>query len=179
MQTSILILLTLGIPGLILFIVGAFMRLAAEKRNDKCTAQSTGIVIDYYRKGSLSHGDFHVGPVVEFKNEHGNSYTARKNFAGVVRKTDSRRVGLENGMYEDSKGVLRITTGRSGLSEEAMAENLWPLGSEMTVYYDPSDPSVRNYVDKPVNSKVLPNIFMLTGIAFVVLSGIMYFVSEL
>jgi len=177
-QTALLVLATIGGAGILLILIGLLIRISAKSKAKKCTAKSTGKVADYYVKytGGNDFNSSYVGPVVEFRNEAGNAYKAEKKFSGVRISSSSRKT--PNTMWEDSKGVLHIVTGRKGLSERAMAEDLWPLGTEMTVYYDPEDP-MHNYVEKPTTNRTMFLILTLSGAAIAILGIIAYIINTI
>lgn len=169
-QIRLLLLFAISGPGLFLLLISLVMRMHKKRKIARCSASATGKVVDYYHKYT---GDritsAYVGPVVEFENETGCKYTAQKTFSGVVTKFDSRRNNLENAMWEDSKGILHVVSGRQGLPVLAMAEKLWPKGSEMTVWYDPRDPGKYHYIGTPIRSSMLQKIYLITGAAFVLI----------
>lgn len=89
-----------------------------------------------------------MNPIVEYVVD-GNRYTAKKKFRGILTKRISGlSVHVASGVYEDEKGWLHIKTGAIANLRE-LAEQLWPIGSKMTVYYNPDHPK-RCYVDRPV-----------------------------
>ena len=55
-----------------------------------------------------------------------------------------------------------------------LAQTLWPVGSEMEVYYDPDDPG-KSYVNAPVDNAVLGHVFLITGAGIAVLGILLYF----
>ncbi len=93
-------------------------------------------------------GEGRMNPVLEYTVD-GTQYRAKKQFRGIKTKSLSGLpIRTQATAYEDAKGWLHVQTGpiaRLG----TLAEQLWPLGSQMTVYYNPSNP-VKSYVERPI-----------------------------
>lgn len=59
-----------------------------------------------------------------------------------------------------------------------LAEQLWPIGSGMTVHYDPAKPH-RSYVDSPVFSSFTCTIFIVAGLAMIAIGVTAFFLIQL
>ena len=75
--------------------------------------------------------------------------------------------------WEDEKGYLHVRTGILSNMRQ-LAQTLWPVGSEMEVYYDPDDPG-KSYVNAPVDNAVLCRVFLIAGAGIVALGVLLYF----
>lgn len=74
--------------------------------------------------------------------------------------------------HEDAKGWLHVQTGpiaRLG----TLAEQLWPLGSQMTVYYNPSNPD-KSYVERPIVGNFATLMFNIAGFLLIAMSILLY-----
>ena len=108
----------------------------------------------------------------------GNRYTAKKKFRGILTKRISGlSVHVASGVYEDEKGWLHIKTGAIANLRE-LAEQLWPIGSKMTVYYNPDHPK-RCYVDRPVLGSTIAAVFIVTGLIILILSVLLFVLIQL
>ena len=118
-----------------------------------------------------------MNPIVEYVVD-GNRYTAKKKFRGILTKRISGlSVHVASGVYEDEKGWLHIKTGAIANLRE-LAEQLWPIGSKMTVYYNPDHPK-RCYVDRPVLGSTIAAVFIVTGLIILILSVLLFVLIQL
>ena len=60
----------------------------------------------------------------------------------------------------------------------ALAEDLWPRGSSMMVYYDPTNPKT-SYVDRPVSATFACTFLVLMGILTLALGVLAFFLIQL
>ena len=170
MTGSQIVWLELGLVGgcgLILFLTGVIIKVAAKMRNTRCTEKAIGTVVKhkFYGKGNMC-------PVIEY-SVNGKEYRARKKFKGIKTVKISGLLPIKSDAYEDEKGWLNVKTG-SAANYRVLAEKLWPCGSEMTVYYNPEKPK-ECYVERPVYGGIVPVIFVATGIGTMVISVLIFF----
>ena len=164
-QIALLELALVGGWGAILFIAGILIKVLTERKNSRCTSKTVGKVIQY-----SFMGDGRIAPVVEYESG-GSKYTCKKRFAGI-KKVHSTRLN-EPEAWEDEKGYLHVRTGiRSNMRQ--LAQTLWPVGSEMEVYYDPDDPGT-SCVGVPVSNEFLCRVFLIAGAGIVALGILLYF----
>ena len=164
-QIALLELAFVGGLGAILFITGILIKVLTERKNSRCTSKTVGKVIRH-----SFMGDGRITPVVEYE-VGGARYTCRKRFNGII-KVHSTRLD-EPDAWEDEKGYLHVRTGILSNMRQ-LAQTLWPVGSEMEVYYDPDD-SGTSYVGAPVDNAVLGRVFLITGAGIVALGILLYF----
>ena len=164
-QIALLELALVGGLGAILFIAGILIRVFTDRKNSRCTSETIGRVIRH-----SFMGDGRMTPVVEYE-AGGARYTCRKRFNGII-KVHSTRLD-EPDAWEDEKGYLHVRTGILSNMRQ-LAQTLWPVGSEMEVYYDPDDPGT-SYVGAPVDNAVLSRVFLIAGAGIVVLGILLYF----
>ena len=164
-QIALLELALVGGLGAILFIAGILIKVLTERKNSRCTSKTVGRVIRH-----SFMGDGRIAPVVEYE-AGGARYTCRKRFNGII-KVHSTRLD-EPDAWEDEKGYLHVRTGILSNMRQ-LAQTLWPVGSEMEVYYDPDDPG-KSYVGAPVDNAVLGRVFLITGAGRVALGILLCF----
>ncbi|MEG6572795.1 DUF3592 domain-containing protein [[Clostridium] cellulosi] len=151
--------------GIAMFIIGILIRVFAQKKNKSCTEKTTGKVVKY-----RFPGEGRMYPVLEFF-VNGKCYRAKKRFTGI--KTFSATVPMKGDAWEDEKGWLHVKTGPI-INVRKMAESLWPIGSEMNVYYNPKNPK-KNYVDRPTDDKLTFILFVIFGLVLTVCGVLMFF----
>lgn len=164
-QIALLELALVGGLGAILFIAGILIRVFTDRKNSRCTSKTVGKVYQY-----SFMGDGRMTPVVEYE-VGGAKYTCKKRFAGI-KKVHSTRLD-EPKAWEDEKGYLHVRTGIMSNMRQ-LAQALWPVGSEMEVYYNPDDPGA-SCVGVPVSNEFLCRVFLIAGAGIVALGILLYF----
>ena len=151
-----------------------YTRMAGAKRRGTPIAQAKaytavtmGTVIDH-----RFMGEGRMNPVLEYTVD-GTQYRAKKQFRGIKTKSLSGLpIRTQATAYEDAKGWLHVQTGpiaRLG----TLAEQLWPLGSQMTVYYNPSNPD-KSYVERPIVGNFATLMFNIAGFLLIAMSILLY-----
>lgn len=172
MQIAWLVWMTVGGIGGVLILAGTAIHLVKKGKNKSCTQQTKGCVVRYGFPG-----DGRMYPIVEYAVD-GICYRARKEFRGIITKKQSGfPVGVQAKVYEDEKGWLHIQRGAIA-DLRLLAETLWPMGSQMTVYYDPNDPK-RSYVDRPLSGGFVSMMFVIMGAVAIALGGLTFFFIQL
>lgn len=172
MQIAWLGFLVVGGVGVLFIFSGVMITIVTKKQMKQCTKKIEGAVVQYQFPGGGS-----MNPIVEYVVD-GNRYTAKKKFRGILTKRISGlSVHVASGVYEDEKGWLRIKTGAIANLHE-LAEQLWPIGSKMTVYYNPDHPK-RCYVDRPVLGSTIAAVFIVTGLIILILSVLLFVLIQL
>lgn len=165
-------LLTVGGLGFALILSGVIIKHSMKRRNQACTAQVDGVV-----KKHAFPGDGRMYPIVEYC-VNGTRYKAKKNFYGIKTvKFSGLPVHVQSNAYEDEKGWLCVKMG-SIANLRQLAEQLWPIGSKVTVYYDPNKPK-KCYVDRPLSKSFVTMMFILTGVITILLSILVFFLIQL
>lgn len=143
-QIAWLELMTVGGLGVILVLLGVTFNIIVKRQNQLCTKQTDGIVKQY---GFPGNG--RVYPIVEYF-VNGTCYKTKKIFCGIkTTQISGVPVPVKSEVYEDEKGWLHVKTG-SIANLRQLAEQLWPINSKMTVYYNPNNPK-KCYVDRPIS----------------------------
>lgn len=166
-QISLLALISVGGIGCLLIAVSALMKAATRRKAKGCTAMAMGTVVDY-----RFMGEGRMCPVLEY-TVNGAQYRARKQFRGVKTVSLSGLpVRTQTAAYEDAKGWLHVQTG-SIARLDTLAERLWPLGSQMTVYYDPGNPD-KSYVERPIVGDFATLMFNIMGFSLIAAGILLY-----
>ena len=167
--------LELGIVGglgAIFVFVGIIMVVVIRRNNKICTRQTNGVVT-----GHRFPGQGKMYPIIEYIVD-GNNYQTKKQFRGVkVIRISGFPIHVQSKAYEDDKGWLHIKTGAIANLRE-LAEQLWPIGSKMSVYYNPNNPK-RCYVDRPVLGSTIAAVFIVTGLIILILSVLLFVLIQL
>lgn len=166
-QISLLALILVGGIGILLIGVSALMKAAARRKAEACTAATTGTVIDH-----RFMGEGRMYPVLEYTVDDAQ-YHVRKQFRGVKTKSLSGLpIRTQAAAYEDPKGWLHVQTGPIARLD-TLAEQLWPLGSQMTVHYNPSNPG-KSYVERPIVGNFATLMFNIAGFLLIAMSILLY-----
>lgn len=84
---------------------------------------------------------------------------------------------VEPNVYEDEKGYLHVKIGPIANLRQ-LAEQLWPVGSKMTVYYNPENPK-KCYIDRPIYGGITSILFIIIGIVTIMLSLIVFILIQI
>lgn len=169
-RTALLALLLMGGIGLLLIMTGGILVFLQKRKTKACTSETMGYVVDHRFPGSGR-----MYPLVEYQAA-GHLYRAARRFRGyiTISRTTQKHMEFGRRAYVSEKDYLHVVLGRVA-NVRAMAEDLWPIGSSMTVYYDPDRPS-RAYVEKmPEKAPAISVVFLWAGIG-VILCGTLLFV---
>ena len=162
LQIAWLELITVGGLGIILALAGVIINIIAKRQNKLCTQHTEGIVIQYGFPG-----DGRMYPIVEYFVD-GVCYKAKKKFRGVKRiRISGLPIKVQSKAYEGPIANLH-----------QIAEQLWPIGSKMTVFYNPNDPK-KCYVDRPISGSFTSIMFVLVGMVIIILSILVFFLIQL
>ena len=172
LQIAYLELAIAGGIGALLVIAGIVARALAKRANDSCTARTTGTVVNH-----RFAGEGRLYPIVRYEVS-GKSYQMRKKYNGVkFVQVAGLPVPMQPEAHEDEKGWLHVKLGPMANVRD-LAEQLWPIGSGMTVYYDPAKPQ-RGYVDRPVSSSFACTMFIVGGLATIAMGVLVFFLVQL
>ena len=170
-QIAWLELILVGGLGAALALSGIMINRIIQRQSRMCTNQTEGTVTAHRFPGKRR-----MYPIVEYYVD-GTNYKTRKKFRGIISgRISGVPVKIESKAYEDEKGYLHIKTGPVA-NLRKLAEQLWPVGSKMTVYYNPNDPK-KCYVDRPVQGGVVSFMFLIMGLLIVLLSIVVFFLIQ-
>ena len=166
-QISLLALILVGGSGILLIGVSALMKAAARRKAEACTAATRGTVVDH-----RFTGEGRMYPVLEYTVD-GTQYRAKKQFRGIkIKSLSGLPIYTQAVAHEDAKGWLRVQTGPVARLS-TLAEQLWPLGSQMTVYYNPSNPD-KSYVERPIVGNFATLMFNIAGFSLIAVGILLY-----
>ena len=166
-QISLLALISVGGIGILFIGASMLMKAAARRKAKACTAMIMGTVIDH-----RFMGEGRMYPVLEYTVD-GTQYRAKKQFRGIKTKSMSGHpVRTQAVAHEDAKGWLHVWTGPIARLS-TLAEQLWPLGSQMTVHYNPSNPDI-SYVERPIVGNFATLMFNIAGFLLIVVGILLY-----
>ena len=164
-QVILLEISLVGGGGLLLTIAGILIRIFEKKKSGKCGASVVGHVIDYKYNGNGG-----IFPVVSYEVD-GNSYTIIRRFRGIITKTKitPTKFHQDSGAYVNRNDYLVVPM--SAITNfRKMAEELWPIGSEMVVYYNPDSPKCAYAEKLPSAMSFVSIMFIGMGIFTILLS---------
>lgn len=165
-------LITVGGLGAILALSGIIISIIAKMKIQLCTQQTDGIVIQY---GFPGNGRMY--PIVEYF-AGGTFYRTRKKFRGIkTKRISGLPIQVQAKAYEDEKGWLHVEIGAIANLRQ-LAEQLWPIDSKMTVYYNLENPK-KCYVDRPISESFTSIMFILMGMVIIILSVLIFFLIQL
>lgn len=142
-----------------------------------CIGTTTGKVVKY-RRGS-GGGTGWVSPLVEFEVD-GKKYHAYRHYKGVVRPVVSKPMidpatGKYLPFYIDEKERFHMLIYRLDVMpypesyERKTVGEIWPIGSEMVVVYNPNKPK-QAFVEKVVSlSKIAGICLLCCGLGYIAL----------
>ena len=171
-QIAWLELMTVGGLGVILVLLGVTFNIIVKRQNQLCTKQTDGIVKQY---GFPGNG--RVYPIVEYF-VNGTCYKTKKIFCGIkTTQISGVPVPVKSEVYEDEKGWLHVKTG-SIANLRQLAEQLWPINSNMTDYYNPNTQK-KCYVYRQNSKRFTSIIYIILGIVPILLSVLVFFLMQL
>ena len=160
--------LELMIVGVIFVLLGVTFNIIEKRQNKLCTKKTDGIIKQYRFPGNGG-----VYPIVEYF-VNGTCYKAKKKFRGII--TTRLLFRMKSEIYEDEKGWLHVKTGAI-TNLHQLAEQLWPINSKMTVYYNPNNPK-KCYVDRPISKSFTSMMFIIMGTVTILLSVLLFFLIQ-
>lgn len=172
-QIAVLEIAMVGGTGLIIGIIGIAVWFAQKRKTARCTEKTEGQVIRHRFRGGGR-----MEPVIGYRAD-GREYETVRTFRGVLTKTKvtPRNVYADQGAYVSEKDWLVVPMS-AVTNLKKMAEDLWPTGSQMTVWYDPARPEKAFAQKKPDRAPAVSIIFMSVGAFMVLLSlGVGYLIA--
>lgn len=162
--------------GLLLAIISIPFFLHKKAVSKNCTEETKGKVVKYRFGGSDDLSS--IAPVVEFDVD-GRIFKAYRHYRGIVSKWRSTLnpnefFGQSDCFYISEKDFFHINTKGFSHNYKKLAEEKWPLGSEMTVIYNPRKPR-QAFVEKVVVVSDIAGIILLScGGGIMAVAGIAY-----
>lgn len=137
-------LVTLGGTGVLLMLAALLMRMFQMKKIKACSQTVSGQVVEHSFPGHNK-----LFPVVRYSVD-GTEYLVKRSFAGFVteQKVTPKHMYADRGAYISARGYLHVPVS-AFTNLKHMADTLWPIGSSMTVYYNPQNPKQAYAEEKP------------------------------
>lgn len=149
--------------GLLFCALGVLFILLQNSKKKKCKQCIEGTVVKY-----SFPGDGRVAPVVEYSVD-GKQYRAKRKFRGYITVQNPSKQYDMNEAHVTDKDYLYLPQ-KPIFPLKKIAENLWPVGSSMPVYYKKSNPKCA-YVEKiPQGVPSVSWIFIFSGLGLMILS---------
>lgn len=168
METKHIMLIVLLVIGGGVFLSGFMIKIITNKRNESCSQKVVGKVVQH-----KFQGDGRMFPLVEFEVD-GRTYLTKKKFNAIKSlNVKGSPILMEADAYEDEKGNLCVKTGPIA-NYHNLAEKLWPIGKEMTVFYNPQNPEI-NYVERPIRNSFLTIFLGIFGAFIILLEFVLFF----
>lgn len=168
---ALLELVTVGGIGAAVFVAGLLIFLFQKQKSRSCTASTVGQITKH-----KFFGEGRMAPVVAYRVD-GKEYSVTRKFSGVIttQKIHPGHLYTASGAYVSEKDYLHVPM--SAVSNlKQMACELWPIGNEMQVFYDPNHPQ-KAYAERlPKGLSFAAGMFIGSGIGVMLLSVLMYFV---
>ena len=180
MNVQIISCTCIGIVGIVFIILSMPFFLKQKRLEKNCSNKITGKVIKYKYLGSNNARS--ISPVVKYTID-GKEYTAYRHYKKIVSTNKyvpnvNEMLGQNDSFYilDD---VFYINTKGFYHNYRALAEKMWPLGTELPVFYNPKNPK-QGFVEKVITiSKIVGIVLLCTGVGLIILSFISYILLSL
>lgn len=165
--------------GIGTLIVWYFFSPKKKQMKKKCTMKITGKIISY---SNVLYGGISL-PVVSYAVNNVVYKVVGPKFKSYVVKTISNpfnkvESSIESNLTtrEELPQTLKMTIRRNGLVSftKSPLQDLYPVGSDVDVYYNPSNPKM-SYVQRYVKPLRFVDAFLFIGIILVALSLFFFF----
>ncbi|MBQ7131048.1 MAG: DUF3592 domain-containing protein [Oscillospiraceae bacterium] len=162
--------------GLLTAIISFIFFISVRKRKKLCSAQTTGTVIDYNIKYRTNSAGPTITPIVEF-TANGKSYKARRHYKySAVSSNSANPKNKHNELYISENDVFHLKLYGKTHDLKALAEKQWPLGTSMTVIYNPQKPE-QAYAEKFVSKcTIAGTVLLCCGIGMIIIAGLAYII---
>ncbi len=170
-QIALMELLTVGGLGFLLLAAGLIGYILRRRKGRHCTGSTVGNVVKHKYAG-----EGRMNPIIRYCVD-GREYSVKRNFNGIVttKKVSPSHLYVEKGAYVSDRDYLHVPMSAVTNCRE-MANALWPIGSEMKVFYNPENPK-QAYAERiPKGMSLASVVFIGSGIFVMLLSVGMYFV---
>lgn len=171
-RIGVLCMILLGGIGVIFILLGIILSFRQKKKIKKCTSSVQGTVAEH-----RFPGEGKMFPVIKYQVD---GYTVHRRYRGYITKkrVSPKAIYKDKGAYVTEKDYLYVPMSAI-TNRRAMAQELWPLESQMLIYYNPLCPK-QAYAEKiPTKPPAETGIFLCTGIGILVLSAIAVFLIRL
>ena len=180
MNTQMISSICIALVGVLLIALSMLFFLKEKRLKKNCTSEIKGNVINYKYLGSNNARS--IAPVVEYTVD-GKKYKAYRHYKKIVSNNkyvlNKNKMLGENDSFYILDDTFYINTVGFYHSYRSLAEEKWPLGTELPVFYNPKDPK-QGFVEKVVTiNKTVGIVLLCTGVGLIILSFISYILLSL
>lgn len=162
---ALLELVSVSGMGVLMMLASLLMGVFQKRKARNCSETVQGQVIRHKFPGKGR-----MIPVIRYR-VNGADYLVKRKFAGIIteQKVTANHLYSDCGAYVSDRDYLHVPTSAvTNLWD--MAERLWPIGSSMTVYYNPQKP-------KQAYAERLPKKWSIERVAFLLAGGFLVLVA--
>lgn len=164
-QAAALCVFMIGGVGALLAVIGILLAFRQKRKIRNCTSYTTGWVVRH-----CFPGGGRMYPMVEYQ-VGGKIYQVSRKFRGLISKSKvtPKKLYEETGAYVTANDYLFVPV--SAITNlKAMAQQLWPIKSQMAVYYNPLCPK-QAYAERiPTKKPMEAIVFFWAGIGLFAVS---------
>ena len=180
MNAQMISSICIALVGILLIILSIVFFLKEKRLKKNCTSMVKGNVIKYKYFGSNNARS--ISPVVEYTVD-GKKYNAYRHYKKIVSKNkyvlNKNKMLGENDNFSILDDTFYINTVGFYHNYRVLAEEKWPLGTELPVFYNPKNPK-QGFVEKVVTiNKTVGIVFLCTGVGLIILSLVFYILLSL
>lgn len=180
MNVQIISCTCIGIVGIVFIILSVPFFLKQKRLEKNCSNKITGKVIKYKFLGSNNARS--ISPVVKYTID-GKDYTAYRHYKKIVSTNKyvpnvNEMLGQNDSFYilDD---IFYINTIGVYHNYRLLAEEKWPIGTELPVFYNSKNPK-QGFVEKVVTiNKTVGIVLLCTGVGLIILSLVFYILLSL
>lgn len=162
-KIALIEILLVGGVGLAMTLAGLLLWICRRRKVKRCSEKTAGHVVKHiFRGGSI------MLPVVEYR-AGGKRYNTVRRFNGIItkQKISPSNFYKDSGAYVSEKDYLVIPMG-AVTDMKRMADELWPIGSKMDVWYDPEKPQTA-LAEKKSEKMTITSIITVSAGVFVMI----------
>ena len=176
MNTQMISSICIALIGVLLVILSILFFLKEKRLKKNCISVAKGNVIKYKYLGSNNARS--ISPVVEYTVD-GKKYNAYRHYKKIVSKNKCVLNNDESDNFYILNDTFYINTMGVYHNYRLLAEEKWPLRTELTVFYNPKNPK-QGFVEKVVTiNKTVGIVLLCTGVGLIILSFISYILLSL
>ncbi len=176
MNTQMISSTCIALVGVLLVILSILFFLKEKRLKNNCISMAKGNVIKYKYLGSNNARS--ISPVVEYTVD-GKKYNAYRHYKKIVSKNKYVLNNDESDNFYILNDTFYINTMGVYHNYRLLAEEKWPLGTELPVFYNPKN-TKQGFVEKVVTiNKTVGIVLLCAGVGLIILSFISYILLSL
>lgn len=176
MNTQMISSICIALVGILLIILSILFFIKEKKLKKNCTSMVKGNVIKYKYLGSNNARS--ISPVVEYTVD-GKKYNAYRHYKKIVSKNKYVLNNDESDNFYILDDTFYINTIGVYHNYRLLAEEKWPIGTELPVFYNSKNPK-QGFVEKVVTiNKTVGTVLLCTGVGLIILPLVFYILLSL